>query len=317
MLSTVISKAGGAAGGFVFAGRGADGPTSNRIKRSAADRLPGTQQAFMRPSGSPPRRADPFYCGICKPNLRCFGKLFKLRKLVTLLFLLGGGFAFYYFVLRGGCGTRGAVPCPDPALEEGVGVVLKASQVCVGSGYLCADGRTFQVGRWSLQLGKLRVRATTPEFLSGSIASDVRDAVVEGILAWDGHPFPIVVDSHDYTFRLWDIGVVWTEGLYSGAAGNAHRYITMEGKRFSWSNPEMAVTVPPNLTMDDLLLARVKAIATHEMGHALGLGHSDHQGDIMYPSFNERSVRELRVTARDYQTVEALYSLPNGASVAP
>ena len=123
--------------------------------------------------------------------------------------------------------------------------------------------------------------------------------------------------ASEYTLRLWDVGVVWTQGLYSGAAGNAHRYISVEGKRIDWSNPEMAVTVPPNFEMNDLLLARVKAIATHEMGHALGLGHSDNPGDIMYPSFHEELVRERQATARDYQTVEALYSLPNGAQVRP
>ena len=39
------------------------------------------------------------------------------------------------------------------------------------------------------------MRVVTPEFLSGSTGGDVRDAAVEGIRAWDGHPFPIVVDS--------------------------------------------------------------------------------------------------------------------------
>ena len=48
------------------------------------------------------------------------------------------------------------------------------------------------------------------------------------------------------------------------------------------------------------------------MGHALGiLHHSDRRSDILYPS-DEGS---QRVSARDIETVEALYRLPNGALV--
>src|SRR5437868_2558755 len=97
-------------------------------------------------------------------------------------------FAVYWFFLRGGCGTRGAIACPAPALEEGVGVTLDAAEVCRSAGYLCVGRAGFQVTRWSLDRGKLRVRVSPPDFLSGNTAREVRDAVIEGIKAWDGHP---------------------------------------------------------------------------------------------------------------------------------
>jgi predicted Zn-dependent protease len=60
------------------------------------------------------------------------------------------------------------------------------------------------------------------------------------------------------------------------------------------------------------MLVRVRAVASHEMGHALGLLHSDSESDIMFPVL-ARDASRLRVSARDLRTVDTLYALPNGA----
>ncbi|MEZ4454995.1 MAG: matrixin family metalloprotease [Gemmatimonadales bacterium] len=57
--------------------------------------------------------------------------------------------------------------------------------------------------------------------------------------------------------------------------------------------------------LDDVELT---AVLAHEFGHAIGLPHSGHPADIMFPT-----VTATRISERDRSTATLLYLLPNGS----
>jgi hypothetical protein len=63
-------------------------------------------------------------------------------------------------------------------------------------------------------------------------------------------------------------------------------------------------------TSDGLVLNEdaVYTVAMHEIGHLLGLGHSDDPNDVMYPT---TSVHDI--TGRDRHTARLLYTVPPGS----
>jgi hypothetical protein len=56
----------------------------------------------------------------------------------------------------------------------------------------------------------------------------------------------------------------------------------------------------------------IYTVALHEIGHALGLTHSDNPGDVMYPYYH----RGLPLSANDIGAVKELYQVPGAQTVS-
>lgn len=235
-----------------------------------------------------------------------------MKKFLFVVAILGAVY-WWHSHRGGGCGTPGAVACPDAELEEGIGVTLNAADVCPTAGYLCYQRPSFQVMRWPLDKGKLRIRVTVPGFLKGEQAQSVRDAVIDGLKEWDGRPFPLIIDASTASPTP-DLSVSWVSTKSeAGQAGHAFQRGMPDGKRLRYSAGDLTIVVPQSET-GPIPLERIRATAAHELGHALGLGHSDAANDLMYYQYRRDGGRVIP-TARDFQTVDALYALPNGAMV--
>jgi len=70
------------------------------------------------------------------------------------------------------------------------------------------------------------------------------------------------------------------------------------------------------IVFTDILVSEIQALATiikHEVGHALGLGHTNFKGDLMSPEVNDQA---QNITNCDIEGVEKLVILSvNGYSL--
>ncbi|KAK9017188.1 hypothetical protein V6N11_079670 [Hibiscus sabdariffa] len=101
---------------------------------------------------------------------------------------------------------------------------------------------------------------------------------------------------------------------YAFSPSNMIDYISSPEIRavFQRSFSRWASVIPVNFTeTEDYRSANIKIVATHEIGHVLGLAHSSVQEAVMYLSLRPRSKR-VDLKLDDVQGVQALYgSNPN------
>lgn len=179
------------------------------------------------------------------------------------------------------------------------------SEVLLGSdgtyiGRLLAD-RDSTIERWPDRIDEpLRVWIDSSGTIDGTQAAfpaAVREAFTQWALTGIPMRFVFVPHAPDA-----DIRVVWTDHLDRKTGST-----TWRTDRAGWltsSEITLATHISNGLTLD----ARgMRAIALHEVGHALGLSHSSDAHDIMAPL-----VRVDGLSEPDRTTIKKLYSLPAG-----
>jgi predicted Zn-dependent protease len=234
----------------------------------------------------------------------------------TLALLLAVG----YGVIRGRMSLEAPESC-DPLSDAACAPVaevtgaraapssIAAAEVCGDSGYLCADlaeSERFIIRRWKEIDGALVVHVPRPDFEDAGHALELQRAAVLGVRAWNNQPFPILVDTRGD--REAHFSVAWRHSLSGTQIGMARtRWSPAEGLRVT--SIELTTRNPFNPALVSAAL-QVRLTAAHEMGHALGLPHSDTARDVMYPTNTATAV-----SARDRRTMEVLYGLADGMEI--
>jgi len=120
---------------------------------------------------------------------------------------------------------------------------------------------------------------------------------------WNGAQLPVQLVREPDTSGA-DIVVTWVARMDSNRTGRADVTWDALGRI-----RRVAVTLATHTPDGRLVVGRqMVALALHELGHALGLGHSPERADALFP---ETSAIEL--TDRDRRTARLLYGLPVGS----
>ncbi len=143
------------------------------------------------------------------------------------------------------------------------------------------------------------VRAPEVRNFRESFVANVQWAVTR----WNGAMLPLSLGPATDTVGA-DIVITWVDRLDSNRTGRADLTWDRRGYLLH-ATVYLATHTPQGQALGG---REMVALALHEIGHALGLGHSPVREDALYPV-----TRALELTERDRRTARLLYSLPPGS----
>lgn len=191
--------------------------------------------------------------------------------------------------------------------------------------YLCAEKRslrTLLLERWAPHEFPIKVHLPEPPAHLVPVPAIQYRAVQEAFRRWQ-QAWPRLQIQYVSSPAKDGMRFNWSTHIYRDKAGRwgeaylPQVFFTPERQVRHWSEINLALRAHPGSafrTSEPVLLSEreMRDLAIHEIGHALGLPHSDDGNDVMGGG-NHFLITELdgrNISRRDVATLELLYSMP-------